>query len=324
MKIEAALNSRQLASSHQNWYTGGFLFFVLQFAIFCLHSLACGQLTGTLRFEADTFAVGAPVELLLETNHPAGAELALPNEDRDFATWVVLKRGDANRGTTTTTVRYTVTSFEVSAVQGLRLPLHALQGRDTLRALTDSVSIRLVARVPEPIPASADYRADLRLTPIALPIDWVLIVIVALTVLVASLLLFALLRRPIQRWRLSRRLQRQLAQVQGLIHQQLSTPTPQGLRAANAAWKTYIGTALQQPLPAWTTPELQHWVLRNPELPTDLRPAEVLLGLSRLEDAAWYAQRAVQTADVQPWLVPLAGVLQHAHGVQRARLLAQV
>lgn len=258
-----------------------------------------GTVTASLSVEADSIAIGEPLQISITVSHPSEAIIEFPTS-RDFSPFGLI------RGTATPTrtegglsldeVEYEIRTFSLSPKQQLELPILWYNGQDTgqIRLLSDTFSLK---RQIQQVNDSMEYRYTL--TPVNLEdppnyLSFLLLTFFAL--MLVSLLVFAL-RKPARRYWALRNLNRSTERMRKSL-ERLSKEQNQEiqLETLNTLWRNYLDPEQKIQLGAMTTTELSEGVQKLPYL--NIEDQKALLEAARLRDQVSFAGHTVGYATI--------------------------
>ena len=229
------------------------------------------------RFLHDSISIGTTVQYSLAVRYPKETELVFPDSTWNYLPLEYVSRQSfATRSDSSSnydSAVYTLTTFEIDAVQELALPVFVLSGGDStiIRAAADQV---MLAQLITTMPDSVALKSDTRYAPVSYSTNWLLI----LLVLTPAVLLLGgqalVLAGPIRRQFLRKRLQKRHAQFIMRLQKEAEAlgeqPGPEETEAALLTWKQYLEQLEGIPYTRLTTKELGR-ALDNAELQQTLK-----------------------------------------------------
>ncbi|MFA0962797.1 hypothetical protein AB9P05_13425 [Roseivirga sp. BDSF3-8] len=220
---------------------------------------ASAQVTG--RFLADSLKVGEPVPYSLTVTYPAEQMLLLPDSAFDYGDFHYLRKKyfptRQQDSLLVDSVVYYVTTFELDTVQKLALPAIRVAGEDSLMLPSEGDDIFL-KRIVTAFPDTLALRESVELAEVPDRTNWPLIYLVAGLAFVLIAVVSLALARPLRRWYLLRKLNRDHARFRSHFDEQagLAQGTPNDPEGALATWKRYLEQLENKPYAKMTTREI--------------------------------------------------------------------
>jgi len=253
-----------------------------------------------LHFVSDTTAIGMPVGLRLEIQHPSDMVVLFPHQSKDFLPFERIRvEADptfTQQGHSIDAATYWIRTFELRNTQHLRLPYGYVLEGDTVWGYTSTDSVRINHRVVD-FDGSIELVAQKGILPVDAPPNYVMVTLATMGGIgLLALLIFAL-RKPFQRQLALRQLKRQYALLQRKLERVRSEKdVPTRVEALNSLWKSYLDPKDTYHLRSLTTTELKQRVKDLDHLAPHQQ--EVLLEASKLADRVIYAGQSIEGVEV--------------------------
>lgn len=232
-------------------------------------------------FLADSLKIGEEAAYYLSAHYPQSMTVLFPDSTHSFAPFEYQRRQyfatKTTDGVSADSAIYYLTTFDVTRVQKLVMPVYVVQPQDctVVDSPADSVLItQLVAHVPDTVAApNLPLKASTAYQDVAYDLNFWLIVIAICVVVVLAVLIWIFFGKRIRRYFRARKLQKNHAAFVHAydsflrdLHAAFSAPKTE---SALVTWKKYMEQLESRPYTKLTTRETASLV-KEPALREDL------------------------------------------------------
>ncbi|MEM7374725.1 MAG: hypothetical protein AAF587_39400 [Bacteroidota bacterium] len=290
------------------------LLFICAFLLFG-HSQA-QEVLAILEFDTDTVSLGRPVPLHLSISHPEDIVVVFPVGKKEFEPFELAGRKVeptlTDEGLSVDAVTYQLRTFDLAPKQAVSLSYAYVVGKDTIREIVRSDSLRLNFQVHTDPDAGAFQTID-GVLPLSPPPNYGLWTMLGVMLLILLGALAVLLRRPIDRYLRLQRLKQEWMEVRKQLKRlgQHSNQTYQ-LDQMNHLWKGYIDPDDAMGFLSMTTTELKN----NLPLLMFLTRSQkdILLQAAMAGDKVIYANEQIPKDEVDSLIWNLHEIIDTVYG----------
>ncbi len=217
------------------------------------------------KFLADSVKIGLPIKYAISYRHTASVDVFFPDSTFNFAPFELLEREyfptvtDANGSVDS--VIYTLTTFEVNAVQKLSLPVYVRTKQDCTRVFAPLDSVYLNRLIKGNMDEPLTLKEDTSTAHLNQQANYPLIFLVFVGVLILTGIVFWFFGKPIRRQIKLFQFRRRYEEYHRLF-QRLSKGAEDRKRRVNnvekavVLWKIYIERLEEKPFTTFTTKEI--------------------------------------------------------------------
>ncbi len=214
-------------------------------------------------FVQDSLGIGEEVQFWLRASYPTNLELLLPDSNYNFSPFELVAREfvptEIRSGLAFDSAAYTVQSFEIDAVQYLKLDALVLSGADSvvITSNLDSIYFKELAPV---VTDSTVLKTNLSYIDVArqfnYPLLWIIIVVVFIVVVAVLLIFGPRIRQALLLRRLRKDYESFSEAITQFIRELQDQPEPELAEQALSTWKTYMERLEKRPYKKLTTKEI--------------------------------------------------------------------
>lgn len=235
-------------------------------------------------FERDSVKLGQPIRYFLSATYPSNYQLLFPDSTFSFAPFEFVRKDYTTTHTvletSTDSVVYTLTTYEIDSIQSLALPVFQVQRRDCLVYQTLADTVFFVNLVPDLPDSLAANQLPLKTNTAYNPVSWLLnypVLLIAIGVLlvlvIAGWIIFGKrIRKYFAVKRLTKNHQEFILQFEKSIEGLQQKFSSHSAEKTMAIWKLYMERLSEIPYTKFTTQEVR---LVHPNNPVNLALAEV-------------------------------------------------
>ena len=275
----------------------------------------------------DSVVLGKTIEVRMSLLHSSRVAVIFPQK-QDFPAPFELSRRqklatDQRGSIIKSEMTYQVKSFGISSRQSLRLPYRFIRGKDTLEAFVSSDSLPFASRITA-ADSTYHFKANEGLYPLKDPPDYRWIMLVGIGGVLMIALMYALLRRPVQRWLRLRTVKKEwkLVYQKFLNLQKQMNNQALVLSQLNHIWKTYADPGGHYSLKSQTSTELPQVLKKFSYISPSHR--QILLKLARTNDQVIYAGQSVEPQELTDLFTHIDPLLQELYEHWRAKAKTEI
>lgn len=220
------------------------------------------EVLAILEFETDTVSIGRQIPLHLSISHPEDMVVIFPMGKSEFAPFELagrdVKATETSDGFSVDAVTYQLRTFDLSPKQAIALSYGYIVGRDTIKEIIRSDSLRLNFHLQDDVETGAFQSID-GVLPLSPPPNYSLWTMVGVILLILIGVIAILLRRPIDRYLKLQRLKQEWIEVRKQL-KRLGQDDDQSyqLDQLNHLWKSYLDPDDSIGFLSMTTTELKN------------------------------------------------------------------
>jgi hypothetical protein len=251
----------------------------------------------TGRFLTDSIKIGFPVQYSLSLKHPADMEVIFPDSTYAYAPFEWISKTyfptRTNELGSLDSVVYTFTSFDLSAVQRLALPIYIISQNDCTAVFAEPDSIYLRSLLPAK-PDTLVAKANLDYTPVKLYYNYgytiLIIVGIVLALFLINLAFGKRIRRQIKLYSISREHSQFRSTFDKLTRNIQAGNAVNNVENAVILWKNYMESLEDKPFSTYTTKEIIE-VIPNEQLAAALQHTDrIIYGQMASDESVRYTR----------------------------------
>ncbi|TLV01532.1 hypothetical protein FEN17_10765 [Dyadobacter luticola] len=233
-------------------------------SVLCLNAASGQNLKPSGVFLTDSIEVGKPVYFALSVRHSPATEIFFPDTLFNYSPFELISRksfvsSTDGRGTLDSAV-YHLVSFDVSAVQSLRLPVYVFHRKDCTAVFTQRDSVFLAKNNMIQSKDKAVLEAETRVMPLARQFNFsILIGSFALIIGIAGSIYWVFGQDIYKQWQLIKLQRRHLEYLRSFNRLMRNARERKNIKDAEKAiivWKNYLERLERKPFATYTTREI--------------------------------------------------------------------
>ncbi len=237
--------------------------------------------TSHIEVSTDSIQLGEPIEVAVSMHYPVGKQLLFPDSLDDFGSFTFLNKVAHPTKTTDSisvdSATYTLTSFELTSPQYLKVPIYLITINDTIIAKTDSIAIYL-QQIINGLPEKIELKKNTKAIDLKKEVNYPLWGLIGLAVLIVIIILFIVFGGKVVRSIQISRIEKSHRQFKERFIQEVQQveSNPELAEQLIRAWKNHLTKVSKTPYNSYSTSEI-YALTKNEQLKKDLRLFDQLI-----------------------------------------------
>lgn len=269
------------------------IIFYIAFLIVIPNSFAQGFKT-SIKTSRDTIKLGEPIEVTISITYPVGKQILFPDSLSDLKTFDFLSKQffptRSNDSTSTDSIIYTLSSFELQSPQYLKIPIYLITKSDSVTIYTDSLPIH-IQEVINQLPQSIELKTNTSIITLNNEINFPLLSVFLGGIVVIIIVLFFLFGGKIIQTLQIRRIEKSHLRFKELFEKEIQKveEDPTLAESVISIWKNHLSKISKKPFHSYSTSEI-YTLTNNDQLKHDLRLFDQLIYSTRKQGTVLQAK----------------------------------